>query len=142
MENATEVEPKEEKAVTPGIGTKQPVKKPVPKTVNTQNGKTATVKEEPVKKTASVKENPNEMVLNPIVESELELPVIKNKKGKKSDKIKVAKTHTLCKLVKKDFLKKHFSEYRGLVANPEWVCRKCGRVANDPKLLCKPIQLS
>ena len=216
MENTTAVEPKAEKSATPGIWTKQPVKKPGPKTENAQMEKTATVKEEPVKETASVnkkanekktnaesdsaekvtviaekknpskkttkkqtakkkattkktvkkkinkeiesffdensnpeimlivEENPNEMIFNTIVESELELPVSKkkNKKGIKSDKKKAAKKHTLCKLVKNDFLKKHFSEYKDLAANPEWICRKCGRVANDPKFLCKPILLS
>lgn len=91
-----------------------------------------------------VEENPNEMIFNAIMEPESELPASKkkNKKGKKSDKKKSVKKHTLCKLVKNDFLKKHFSEYMDLVANPEWICRKCGRVANDPKSLCKPILLS
>lgn len=48
---------------------------------------------------------------------------------------------TLCKLVKKDHLEKHFAEYEELVVNPEYICRKCGRAANDKKSLCKPVPI-
>jgi hypothetical protein len=54
----------------------------------------------------------------------------------KEEKIKV------CKLVKKDFQKSNLKEFSDLVKNPKFVCQKCGRVANDKKYLCKPIELS
>jgi len=73
---------------------------------------------------------------------ELDASEKKKKKDAKSDKKKLNKKRTLCKLVKNDFLKKHFASYKDLVTNPEWICRKCGRVSNDPKILCKPILLS
>jgi len=47
----------------------------------------------------------------------------------------------LCKLVKKKHLKSNFNEYLKLVNNPKYVCQKCGRSANNKKLLCKPIEL-
>ena len=74
--------------------------------------------------------------------TELDASEKKKKKDAKSDKKKLNKKRTLCKLVKNDFLKKHFASYKDLVTNPEWICRKCGRVSNDPKFLCKPILLS
>lgn len=58
-------------------------------------------------------------------------------------KVKKKKEHTrklrLCKLVKKDYLKKHLTEYKELVENPIYICRKCGRVANNISFLCKPV---
>lgn len=48
---------------------------------------------------------------------------------------------TLCELRKK-FLKKHMASYLALVDAPRFVCRKCGRVANDEARLCKPLPLS
>lgn len=56
------------------------------------------------------------------------------KKIKKAEKSK----KKLCKLVKDDYLKKHFKEYRQLVADPEFLCGKCGRAAKEKASLCKP----
>ncbi|WP_192929724.1 hypothetical protein [Alkaliphilus serpentinus] len=46
------------------------------------------------------------------------------------------KPKKLCKLVKKDFLKDDLKEYVKLVNKPQYICDKCGRVANDKKNLC------
>lgn len=43
----------------------------------------------------------------------------------------------LCK-VKKDCLMENLESYLELVREPQWVCRKCGRVAASEKRLCKP----
>lgn len=63
--------------------------------------------------------------------------VIKNKKDKKTKK-----KHTLCKLVKKDYIKEHFSDYQALVSDPEYICKKCGRAAKDAVSLCKPLPIT
>lgn len=34
-------------------------------------------------------------------------------------------------------IEKSPSEFKELVSNPKFVCRKCGRVASDRKVLCK-----
>ncbi len=47
-----------------------------------------------------------------------------------------------CKLTKKKYLKTNLKEYMELVKNPKFVCLKCGRVANDKKFLCKPVELN
>jgi hypothetical protein len=46
---------------------------------------------------------------------------------------------TLCEMKKQ--LKADFSTYKKLVCDPTHVCSKCGRAANDRKLLCKPDRL-
>lgn len=46
---------------------------------------------------------------------------------------------TLCEL--KKLLKADFKTYKQLVCDPSHVCTKCGRTANDKKLLCKPERL-
>ncbi len=48
---------------------------------------------------------------------------------------------TLCKLVKKDFLKEHLDEYVNLVKNGGYVCKKCGRTACNEKILCKAVSM-
>ena len=34
-------------------------------------------------------------------------------------------------------IEKNPAEFKELVSNPKFVCRKCGRVAGDKKVLCK-----
>ena len=45
---------------------------------------------------------------------------------------------SLCKLVKANALDNQWEEYLHLVEDAKFICRKCGRVANDEKNLCKP----
>ena len=63
----------------------------------------------------------------------------KKKEDKKKEKSLPDKT--LCKLVKSDYVKDHFKEYQKLVADGEYVCRKCGRVAKNKRSLCSPARL-
>lgn len=46
---------------------------------------------------------------------------------------------TLCEMKKQ--LKADFCNYKKLVCDATHVCTKCGRAANDRKLLCKPDRL-
>jgi hypothetical protein len=46
----------------------------------------------------------------------------------------------MCKLRKK-VLKDDPASYISLVEDPHFLCRKCGRVANNRKNLCKPLKL-
>ena len=50
------------------------------------------------------------------------------------------KTEEICKWKREDYTKR-LDELRQLVADPQYVCTKCGRVANKKKLLCKPVKL-
>ena len=47
---------------------------------------------------------------------------------------------TLCDWSKKD-LEKHADKLAAIVREPRWYCRKCARVANTSKALCKPRKL-
>ena len=47
---------------------------------------------------------------------------------------------SLCEL--KKTLKSDFNSFIALVNDPTHVCKKCGRVANSKKLLCKPVKLN
>ena len=71
--------------------------------------------------------------------------IVAKKGGKKKKEDKKAKKSlpdkTLCKLVKKDILKKHMKEYQALVSEPEYVCKNCGRVAKSKRSLCGPVRL-
>ncbi len=44
----------------------------------------------------------------------------------------------LCLLKNIGFVKRNLEEYKTLVKDPEYVCRKCGRSAARKKNLCKP----
>lgn len=46
----------------------------------------------------------------------------------------------LCEL--KKLLKKDLAEYIINVNQPKFVCTKCGRVANEKKLVCSPAKMS
>lgn len=47
---------------------------------------------------------------------------------------------TLCDL-KKALLQEEPKAYMKLVNKPTCICTKCGRAANDKKLLCNPIKI-
>jgi ribosomal protein S9 len=44
----------------------------------------------------------------------------------------------LCLLKNVGYVKRHLEEYKALVRDPRYVCRKCGRAAARKKNLCKP----
>ncbi len=48
----------------------------------------------------------------------------------------------ICKLVKKDIIKESPETFLKIVLNATFYCEKCGRVANNPEYLCKPVKLS
>jgi rubrerythrin len=76
----------------------------------------------------------------PVLSESLEASIVPEVQmpPKKTD---VKKRKKLCKLVKKDFQKKHLKEYLDLVQDPVWVCKKCGRASNDVHCLCKPVKI-
>jgi len=50
--------------------------------------------------------------------------------------------NTLCELLEdKKYLKKHFEDYKELVRDARFICKKCARVAHKEKHLCKPTKL-
>ncbi len=55
--------------------------------------------------------------------------------------MKKLKDKALCKLVKDDVLEEQLGAFARLVVHPTHLCRKCGRVSNDPNRLCKPVVL-
>ena len=61
--------------------------------------------------------------------------LMEDKMGKKEKKAK-----RLCKWKEEDITKK-FDELMDIVKNPTFVCKKCGRVADDKKLLHKPSEI-
>jgi len=53
----------------------------------------------------------------------------------------VPKLKTFCKWKEKELLKRA-DVFADLVNEPRFVCRKCARVANTRKVLCKPMPLA
>lgn len=47
----------------------------------------------------------------------------------------------LCYLVNMGFQQSNTGEYKGLVRDPRYVCKNCGRVASKKENLCKPVKL-
>ena len=48
---------------------------------------------------------------------------------------------TLCSLVKDGFHKDDFKQYKDLLRQAKFVCKRCGRAAAKSKSLCKPAKL-
>ena len=53
-------------------------------------------------------------------------------------KTKIKKT--LCDLDKNE-IEEHIEEIASIVSEPQYLCRKCARVAINKKYLCKPIKI-
>ena len=47
----------------------------------------------------------------------------------------------LCKLTSEGTHKNNPTEYAGLVKDPKFVCKSCGRVAGGKEYLCDPVLL-
>lgn len=47
----------------------------------------------------------------------------------------------LCTLVKNGFHKDHRAEFKDLLRDSKYMCKKCGRAAAKSKCLCKSIKL-
>jgi len=52
----------------------------------------------------------------------------------------MAKIKTFCKWTEKD-IQKRVNLLADLVDEPRYVCKKCARVANSKKLVCKPMEM-
>ncbi len=47
------------------------------------------------------------------------------------------KNETLCDWSRKK-IEKQFAELTAIVAQPKFICKKCGRASSEKKRLCKP----
>ncbi len=47
----------------------------------------------------------------------------------------------LCYLQNMGYVESHLDDYKTLVKNPQFVCKKCGRAAANAKNLCEPESL-
>jgi putative hemolysin len=61
-------------------------------------------------------------------------------KGLHQQKREQSMATELCKL-KKSLLKEDIEAFVLLVNQPTHVCKKCGRAANNKKLLCNPVKI-
>jgi hypothetical protein len=50
-------------------------------------------------------------------------------------------TKALCDWDKEQLLTE-FAKFRAIVIEPRYLCRKCGRVANEKEWLCRPLSLN
>lgn len=61
---------------------------------------------------------------------------LKKEVNMEKEKISSLPDGNMCKISKKDYLDKFFEEFKALVKEPEYICKKCGRVAKDKGRLC------
>ncbi|MCX6089411.1 MAG: hypothetical protein NTX88_03355 [Candidatus Atribacteria bacterium] len=47
----------------------------------------------------------------------------------------------LCHLQYSGYMNQHFDDFKPLVKNPQYICRKCGRAAASETSLCQPEKL-
>jgi len=47
----------------------------------------------------------------------------------------------LCYLQNLGYVESNLEDYKSLVQNPQFICKKCGRAAANEKNLCKPDKL-
>ena len=60
---------------------------------------------------------------------------------KKTDMPHAMHDDHLCYLVNMGYLENSFKDYKELVKNPNFVCKKCGRSADSDENLCRPAKL-
>ncbi|MBZ4672743.1 MAG: hypothetical protein JG762_973 [Deferribacteraceae bacterium] len=53
----------------------------------------------------------------------------------------MGKGKTLCAIFKKDMSKKELEDYAKIVIEGNYICKKCGRVANKEDYLCKSYKI-
>ncbi len=47
----------------------------------------------------------------------------------------------LCYLINMGYIESSFSDYKALVKDAKFVCKKCGRSANAKESLCRPAKI-
>jgi hypothetical protein len=47
----------------------------------------------------------------------------------------------LCYLINMGYIEKSLNDYKKLVKDAEFVCKKCGRSANSVESLCQPVKI-
>jgi len=47
----------------------------------------------------------------------------------------------LCYLINMGYAEKSLDDYKKLVVDAKFVCKKCGRAANSEESLCRPVKL-
>ena len=47
----------------------------------------------------------------------------------------------LCHLQYNGYMNQNFEDFKKLVINPQFICRKCGRAANQASSICQPEKL-
>jgi hypothetical protein len=48
---------------------------------------------------------------------------------------------TLCEIFKKDMSKDELRKYVSLLNSPKYICKKCGRAANEKERVCKVVKI-
>jgi hypothetical protein len=48
---------------------------------------------------------------------------------------------TLCEIFKKDMDKDDLRKYASLLSSPKYICKKCGRAANEKERVCKVVKI-